>query len=195
MKTPNLQSIPVEDLHLYAGSFHTAAKSLAASFEPSTDALGAFDACPVVFMYRHAIELHLKALVLGGGGNFLETKPDTLSVYKTHSISWLAQFVCQIVTALGWEEEFRCAGVENFADFKAVIESVNAVDPGSYAFRRPVDPQSVVSVREFGRKMDALLDLLASTADGLAAEWDLRSEGAATEIDWSGGSGFEPPIQ
>jgi len=49
-----------------------------------------FDASPIVFMYRHAVELHLKALVLGDGGNFLATKPDTLSIYKTHSVPWLA---------------------------------------------------------------------------------------------------------
>jgi len=47
-------------------------------------------------MYRHALVLHLKALVLGEGGNFLATRPDALSAHKTHSVSWLAQFVCQI---------------------------------------------------------------------------------------------------
>jgi len=31
---------------------------------------------PVVFTYRHALELLLKAIVLGEGGNFLATKPD-----------------------------------------------------------------------------------------------------------------------
>lgn len=42
--------------------------------------------------------------------------------------------------------------------------------------------------------MDALLELLDSTADALAAEWDMRSEAAAIEADWNGG-GFEPPVQ
>jgi hypothetical protein len=36
-------------------------------------------------------------------------------------------------------------------------------------------------------KLDALVDLLAATADGLAAEWDLRME-AVDEI------GFKPTI-
>src|ERR1035437_9201495 len=94
---PNLQNVPEQDLWLYARSFHTAAKKLAGALEldagPATD----FDPCPVVFMYRHAVELQLKALVLGEGGNFLATKPDRISISKTHSVSWLAQFVCQIV--------------------------------------------------------------------------------------------------
>jgi hypothetical protein len=39
--------------------------------------------------------------------------------------------------------------------------------------------------------MDALLTLLYSTADGLAAEWDLRAAGI--EDEWRGGD-FEPTI-
>jgi hypothetical protein len=87
-----------------------------------------------------------------------KTKPDPISVGKTHSVSWLAQFVCRIVTALEWEREFRCEGVESLADFKTVVENVNSVDPGSYLFRSPVDGNEQ-GVREFAQKMDALLDL------------------------------------
>ena len=122
----------------------------------------------------------LQALLLGEGSNFRATKPDTLSIYETHSVSWLAQFVCQIVTALKWESEFRCDGIDNLADFKAVAEELNTVDPGSYVFRLPTRAEgrdSVVgggklTIREFAGRMDALLELSDSTADGLAAEWD-----------------------
>jgi hypothetical protein len=198
----NWRNVPKLDLWLHARSFHTAAKKLAGALEHDSGPLTDFNACPVVFMYRHAVELHLKALVLGDGSNFLETKPDTLSIQKTHSVSWLAQFVCQIITALKWEMEFRCDGIENFADFKAVIEELSTVDPGSYVFRLPVRAEGQnsapgrvnLTIGEFGRKMDALLELLDSTADALAAEWDIRSEAAAIEADWKGG-GFEPPIQ
>ena len=160
------------------------------------------DISPVVFMYRHALELHLKALVLFEGGNFLATKPDALSVHKTHSVSWLAQFVCQIITALKWEEEFKCEGIGSLGDFKTVIEELNAVDPGSYVFRLPVKAEGQeavssggkVTIREFAVRMDALLELLDSTADALAAEWDMRSEAARIEVAWNGG-GVDPLIQ
>jgi hypothetical protein len=52
----------------------------------------------------------------------------------------------------------------------------------------------LLTIREFARRMDALLELLDSTADALAAEWDLRSDGAGIDADWNGG-GFEPTIQ
>jgi hypothetical protein len=193
---------PEQDLWLNARSFHTAAKKLAGALELDSGPFTDFDVSPVVFMYRHAVELHLKALVLGDGANFLTTKPDALSVHKTHALSWLAQFVCQIITALKWENEFKCDGIENLADFKAVIGELNAVDPGSYVFRLPVSAEAKdsipgrvkLTVREFGRKMDAFLELLDSTADALAAEWDMRTEAAAIEADVYGG-GFEPTIQ
>src|ERR1035437_3554133 len=162
----NRHNVPAKDLFLYARSFHKAAKAVAGALQLDASPFADSDVSPVVFMYRHALELHLKAVVLGDGGNFLATKPDSLSVQKTHSVSWLAQFVCQIITAVKWEKEFKCEGVETLADFKAVVEEVNSVDPGSYVFRCPVDPQSESSVVEFPKKMDAVIRLLESTADG-----------------------------
>jgi len=41
--------------------------------------------------------------------------------------------------------------------------------------------------------MDALLDLLETTGDALAAEWNLRSVGLAADADWSVGA-FKPTI-
>ena len=183
----NRRNIPEQDLWLYARSFHTAAKKLAGSLQLDASPLADFDVSPVVFIYRHAVELHLKALVLGDGGNFLATKPDALSVHKTHSVSWLAQFVCQIITALKWENEFKCEGIETLAEFKAVIEELNAVDPGSYVFRLLVSTerqdaipgQVKLTIRDFARRMDALLEFLDSTPmrwrrNGICGQRDRR---------------------
>jgi hypothetical protein len=194
ISNPTPHNIPEEYLSLYARSFHKAAKSLAESVLLDANPRDYIDACPIVVMYRDAVELYLKAIVLGEGRNFLATKPDPVSVYKTHSASWLAQFVCQIVTALKWENEFKFEGIENLADFKATVDEVNSVAPGSYAFRLPgeTEAKGALDVRGFASRMDALLGLLDSTADGLAAEWDLRA--AAIEDEWRGG-GFDPTIQ
>ncbi len=99
-------NVPEEEFFLYARAFRAAAKKMALAVELAPGPSTKFAACPVVFMYRHALELHLKALILGDGSNFLVTKPDRLSVYKTKSVSWLSQFVCQIVTTLNWEKDF-----------------------------------------------------------------------------------------
>jgi len=196
-------NVPEEEFFLYARAFRAAAKTMALAVELVPGPITKFAACPVVFMYRHALELHLKALILGDGSNFLATKPDRMSVSKTHSVSWLAQFVCQIVTTLNWQKEFRCEGIETLAEFKAFVEDVNSVDPGPCSFRYPasaeaqdsVENDSTFNVREFARRMDALLQLLDSTADALAATWDMQSEAVALDAALYAGKDIEPTIQ
>lgn len=171
------RNVPEGDYFLYARSFRAAAKKLAGALDDTPRPLPEFDACPVLFMYRHAVLLHLKVLVLADGGNFLATRPDELSVHKSRSLSWLAQFVSQIVVALKWEGEFKCAGVESLADFKALIEETNGIDPPFHAFRSPFAEGSQdigLALRDFLRRLDSLLELLDRTADGIAAECQLR---------------------
>jgi hypothetical protein len=77
-----------------------------------------WDVCPVVLLYREALELHLKALV-GEGSSFLKSRTDPISLSRTRSLRWLAQIVCQIIRRVGWESEFTCEGVSSLADFSA----------------------------------------------------------------------------
>jgi len=182
-----------DGLYLCAQAVHRAAKKLAGTLQLGSNPLGEFDAYPVFHMYRHAVELHLKAMVLGQGGNFLTSKPDSISVRKTRSVSWLAQFVVQIITTLKWENEFRCEGVEDLAAFKSLIEEVNGIDTGHPMFTAPGDPATILPA--FVRRLDALLDLLDSTADALAAEWDLPNEPVEMDNEWPGGDDFKTTIQ
>jgi hypothetical protein len=192
----NWRNLPEHDFFLYARSYHAAAKKLARMPNLDPGPISEFDLGPVLSMYRHAVELHLKVIVLGGGGNFLPTKPDELSVHKTRSLSWLAQFVIQIVTGLRWEGKFRAEGIETLADFKSLIEEANGIDAPFRAFRCPADserPEAAKSaILEFLRRLDAVVELLAQTADALAAEWELRSDPGALETDRPGG---KPTVQ
>lgn len=191
----NWRNLDVGDYFLYARSFHVAAKTLARTLGNNPGPIPDFDLCPVLSAYRHAVELHLKVILLGEGGNFLATRPDELSVHKTRSLSWLAQFVAQIVTTLEWEEEFRAEGIHDLADFKAAVAETNEIDPTFQAFRCPANPEhpetAKSTVLEFVGRLDVLVDLLAQTADSLAAEWDLRSDAAILED----GNDFNPTIQ
>jgi hypothetical protein len=182
-----------KDLYFYAQSVHKAAKKLAGTLQLGSNPLGEFDAYPVLFMYRHATELFLRAMVLDEGGNFLPTKPDAISVSKSRSVSWLAQFVAHIITILKWEEQFRCVGVEDLSGLKAVIEEVNGIDVGHPMFRLPGDTGTTPA--NLIRRLDALLDLLDSTADALAAEWDLRNDAMDVENQWPNGDDFKTKIQ
>ena len=187
------------EIGLYARSLHKAAKTLIAALDLTPNIKTAWDACPVVLMYRESVELRLKFLV-AEGSNFLPSPTDPITLYKTHSLRWLAQIVCQIIKAVRWENEFRCEGIATLADFSAVVNELEALDPVSIAVHsrsrvrdgsvpHQLQPPNVV---RFAKRLDFLLTLLDVTADALAAEWDLRS--APTDANGNSG-GFGPLIQ
>src|ERR1039457_4292184 len=189
------------EIGLYARSLHKAAKTLIATLNLEPNPTTAWDACPAILLYRQSVELHLKALV-GEGSNFLPSPTDPITLYKTHSLRWLAQIGCQIIKAVRWEDEFKCEGIATLADFSAVVNELEALDPVSIAVHsgsRAHDDGSVPhqlqppTVVQFAKNLDRLLELLDSTADALAAEWELRSE-APTDANGKG-DGFEPIIQ
>jgi hypothetical protein len=189
------------EIGLYARSLHRAAKVLIKSLNLEPNPMAAWDGCPVILLYRHAIELHLKFLV-GEGSNFLPTPTDSITLYKTRSLRWLAQIVCQIIKAVEWESEFRCEGISTLAEFSAVVAELEGLDPVVLAVRSGnrspdgwVPPQlQPPNVVRFAEKLDALIDLLESTADGLAAAWDLQT-GGMTEAEVIVGEDFGPTIQ
>jgi hypothetical protein len=55
-----------------------------------------------------------------------------------------------------------------------------------------LQPPNVV---QFAEKLDCLLELLDSTADALAAEWDMQTGAAPLDDELHGGSDIEPTIQ
>jgi hypothetical protein len=199
---------PLEDWHnggdteifFYARSLHIAAKTLVGNLDPDQNARTDWDVCPVVLLYREALEIRLKSLV-GEGSNFLKKRTDPISLSGTHSLRWLAQIVCQIIRTVGWESDFTCDGVASLADFSALVNEVECFDPVARAIRfsRAGGPNSVSQyyrtfrVVQFAKKLDGLLDLLDVTADALAATWDLRAQASGTEFD--GGDAFKPTIQ
>jgi hypothetical protein len=170
------------EITLYARSLRKAAKSLIATLDLKPHPTTAWDGCPVMLLYREAVELQLKLLV-GEGCHFLPAPTDPISIYKTHSLRWLARIVCQIIKVVRWEEQFTCDGISTLAGFTAVVHELEALQPVSVAAHsggRPFDgsvPQQLQppNIVQFAAKLDGLLDLLDATADALAAEWDLRS--------------------
>jgi hypothetical protein len=182
------------EIYLYARSLHRAAKILVETLSLKRDLKTAWDACPVLLLYRQSIELHLKCLV-SEGSNFLPSPTDPISLYKTHSLRWLAQLVSQIVKALRWEDIFKCEGVASLAEFTALVNEIEALEPVSCAVHSisperdgsvpsQFEPHTVVRLT---KKLDALLKVLDATADSLAAAWDQR--------DTLEGGDFTPTIQ
>jgi len=188
------------EINLYARSLQKAALSLARALESQPGTRTPWDVCPIIWLYRQALELQLKALV-GEGSNFLKSKTDPISLYRSHSLRWLAQVVCQVIKTVGWESDFACEGVSNLTEFNSLVNEVESLEPVSRAvhFANASGYGSVtqtfqkIDALEFARKLDALLELLEVTADALAATWEQRAE-VAVDGDLGGGNNFGPTI-
>jgi hypothetical protein len=190
---------PEADLFLYAKCLHEAAKMLVANL----DLLGAgrsdWGARHVAILYRHVLELHLKGLVLGGGGNFLPPGPGPALIRQTHSLRHLVHVVSKVIKAVGWEQSFTCEGVSNLADFRTVVIELDAIESGSVVLRYAGTGHGgmtgrgglVFDVRGFARQMDAVIGLLDATVDALAATWDSRGEKTENVT----GDNPGPPVQ
>jgi hypothetical protein len=183
------------EIHLYSRALQKAARALVQTLEPERSPDTVWDVCPIIWLYRQALELHLKALV-GEGSNFLKSKTDPISLYRTHSLRWLAQIVCQVIKTVGWESDFACEGVSSLTEFSSLINEIESLDPVSCAvhFASGRDHGSAaqtfqkISAVQFARKLDALLELLDVTADALTATWDQRAEATCRNA-------FGPTIQ
>jgi hypothetical protein len=188
------------EIHLYARSLQKGAKALTEKLELDGNPGNDWDVGPIILLYRTAIELHMKAVV-GEGGDFLASPNDHLTLYKTHSLRWLAQIVCQIIKKLGWENEFKCEGASTLAEFSALVNQLETLEPVSCAVhsgqrdRLGGIPNQLErsKIAEMLPKLDALADLLAATADGLAAEWDLRAD-VSGEGTFDARDDFKPTI-
>jgi hypothetical protein len=183
------------ELHLYARALRRAVKTLIVNLDLKPNPVSGWDAAPIILLYRQATELQLKELV-GEGSSLLQNPTDPLTLYKTHSLRWLAQIVCQIIKAAGWDAKFTCEGVADLAAFSDLIGELEAADPVVNAVmsidrRRDGSvppfllPPNVV---QFSTRMDAVLDLLEATTDALAAL-------EAAEASEAGGFGSPSVIQ
>lgn len=130
---------PTGEMAAWASCFHFAAETLVRDIskrETYTDR----EACPIVFLYRHALELCLKALLL-------ETitlmqvegeEPDFSEQLRAHDLKPLAASLQKTFGRFtpSWRlgEGVSCS----YEDVLELVEELDRLDSGSYAFRYPV---------------------------------------------------------
>jgi hypothetical protein len=145
-----------------------------------------FDACPIVFLYGHALELYLKAIVRRGrslvslAGKKLPLAPRALN---RHELVPLLEPVHFIFKHVGWTWKTEVEGVKTFRQFKARVRELDRLGA---AFRYPVvtKDQSLVSkhfvfnVLEFARQLEGAIRLLDGAVTGLEEEWDQQASAA-----------------
>ena len=182
----NFSSNPIRDLAPFAKGYRDAAHTLADRFKGN--AYADYHGYPVMYLYRHSLELYLKAVVYRGAqlmGLVGEQPPEVSKLWQHHGLARLLPALRVIFRSMDWDFDATIFGT--WSEFEQFVREVDAIDPGSYAFRYPVNtsgvghlPQHfVVNVAAFAETMDALLSYLAGAVELLEEQFDQEAEGRA----------------
>jgi hypothetical protein len=164
---------PRDDFGAFAEGYSHAASTLAESLLSKTGFPDS-DAYPVVFLYRHSLELYLKniiykaALVMA----FMDMARIDTALYTNHNLTVLSETATKILQTLLPQD----ASLRQFAKETMKISSeFSDIDAGSYSYRYPVDtkgrpstrPNQVVSLGALHRTMSDFLEKMDTLDFGL----------------------------
>lgn len=157
---------PKGELAAYGRSYREAAEHLVAQMAKShyRDP----DACPIVFLYRHAAELYLKSIIFWGNNLLrLNKKPIVhhKNIFAEHRLEMLLKSVKPILQFQKLLTNWGDSHVGGFRDAQTLIRELEEFDPGSYSFRYPITTTGkdslphhfVFNVIEFGEKFDRIV--------------------------------------
>lgn len=175
----HFQDSPEHDFGAYAEGYARAAKSLARDFL----SCGSADnmAYPIVFLYRHALELSLKNIILRGNYlGILRMEDASEKVRYNHDLEELLEIALRVL-----KQRFPNDHIEALSQRLEVLTTdLAALDRSSYVFRypvnrsggRPVEEPIAVSIAALARQLDPLLRDLDSVDLALDAEIGVATE-------------------
>ena len=97
-----------------------------------------FKAYPIIFLYRHALELYMKAVLLVGSKMLTfkgEPEVEREKILKTHNLDVLRQELERVFAVYGWGWDLGNSNFGSVKDLRTVVGEFHAIDAGSYAFR------------------------------------------------------------
>lgn len=140
----NFTSYPKGELAIYGLAYRDAANTLVTALKERRW-YSDVDACPIVFLYRHSIELYLKAIILWGAGLVRLQSGEHIStdnLFATHRFRDLLPAVKRIFKEAGWLGHGpKDVQFGTFEEIEKLILAFEEIDPISFAFRYPVDRQ------------------------------------------------------
>lgn len=170
-------------LSVFGLGYREAARTLVRRL--AAEGYGDYDGYPILYLYRHSLELYLKAVVYRGAGLcglLTGEELDTTKLFEHHELSRLLAPTKAILAAMKWD--LRPAGFDSFEEFQDFIQTLDKIDPKSYAFRYPVDRAGRVSAQQprtisvlaFAETCDPLLVYLEGAVDALEERWQFAAE-------------------
>lgn len=189
----NWQGTPEEEFTLYAEAYHKVASEAVTALKNYQDAgfhkvpLDDFRAYPIVFLYRHSLELYMKAVILTAAPMLMiksNTEIDREKLLNTHSLDSLRQQLEQVFAAYEWEWDLGTEHFKKLTDFRNIISELHEVDTRSFVFRYPLDTKGKASLSSnfefnlirFCEILDCLFPVLEAAAFAAYEELQLEYE-------------------
>lgn len=197
----NWHDTPEREFTFFAEAYHLVAKEAVAKLRKNQlfglygSPVDDFLAYPVVFLYRHSLELYMKAVILVAAP-MLKIKEmheiNRENLLKTHSLDKLRQELERVFKAYGWEWDLGTPKFRTLEDFRNTISELHEVDKGSYAFRYPLDTKSNPSLGshfrfnllDFCEVLDSLFPVLEGAAVGAYEELQATFKAMAEACQW-----------
>jgi hypothetical protein len=155
---------PKSAFSIFAKSYRQAAERLTKSLL-RRNRFSDYEAYPVVFLYRHALELELKHAIYKAAeyADCLDTAGVEGKLQNHHDLPELAKIVQTSLTLLFPGDEFSGKLLKRL---DATCRDLAKIDQTSFVYRYPInrvgapsaDPDQIISLRAFARHMSALLE-------------------------------------
>ncbi len=165
----------------YARSYKASADRLVQYADPNgSDA----DVYPILFLYRHYVELEMKSIAALTCVVQSANKGDNLAfqrlqpLLKTHNLTDLRPAFHSACFVVGFiSERF----LESLNAFDSCVEELNTIDPGSYAFRYPIDRKLTPQLSQF---TNVDLNHLKTIIDKFAVLFAAIRDRLQRHLDW-----------
>jgi len=184
----NFRRNPASEYGAYAEAFHRAGCTLASRLARANGYRDT-DACPIVYLYRQALELYIKGVIVSGR-RLLDLAGRPLPIEERllgeHRLSPLVPGVAAVFRVAGWRWRSDVQHFSSQPAFRSYLSSLESVDPLSFAFRYPVNkggranlqPHYHFNVLSFVETLTPILELLDGALSGLEELWQQRAEAA-----------------
>jgi hypothetical protein len=164
------------DFGIFAKGYTNAAKVLTERIVEQTGRSDA-NAYPIIFLYRHAFELHLKNVIYKAFEieSLWQIEERNSRLYNTHDLIDLAKIVNKLIENLYPNDPFLIPLGEKITQ---TAKEFHDIDPNSFAYRYPIDREGndstqrnqIVNLESIYKWMSKLLDDLESVDLGLGIE-------------------------
>jgi len=173
---------PKNDFGVFAKGYISAAEQLAQRLLQAPR-FSDYEAYPVIFLYRHALELSLKHVIYScaqlGALREIESIKDEL--YNHHKLADLMETASASLNVLFPGDEMLATFIPRC---RQTCLELSQIDPDSFSFRYPMDKKGnyatkihlTVNLSSFALHMSSVLDDLDTVRFGLSGEIDIAED-------------------